>query len=89
MSERCIKHLRHLAKIASGEKDCQYSKAVLLMVVNRGDCQKFRPCREACPVFADEFAAAMAAGVKVIAAKIDWKENGDGYFGGLVPVEKC
>ena len=87
VSERCIKHLRHLSKIASGkDKKEYYKESALIMMVNRGDCQKFRPCKEACPIFADEFAAAVAAGVRVVAAKIIWNENGNCYFGGLLPI---
>ena len=88
VSERCIKHLRHLAAIASGRSKTGYSEAALLMIVNRGDCQKFRPCVEACPVFAEEFSAAVAAGVRVMAAQVVWNENGDCFFGGLLPVEE-
>ena len=88
VSERCIKHLRHLASIAKGQSsETGYSEAALLMIVNRGDCQKFRPCKEACPVFAQEFKAAVSAGVRVMAAKVVWNANGDCVFGGLLPVE--
>jgi len=86
VSERCIKHLRHLSKIASGKDKKDYKESALLMMVNRGDCQKFRPCKESCPIFADEFMAAVVAGVRVVAAKIIWNENGDCYFGGLLPI---
>ena len=87
VSERCIKHLRHLAKIAKGEDSNGYKESCLLMVINRGDCSKFRPCREACPIFAEEFTKAKIAGVRIIAAKVIWNENGDCSFGGLVPVD--
>ena len=88
VSERCIKHLRHLSKIASGKDKNDYKESALLMMVNRGDCQQFRPCKESCPIFAEEFVAAIAAGVRVLAAKIIWNENGDCYFGGLLPIVK-
>jgi len=86
VSERCIKHLRHLSEIAN-QRIGNYDRAVLLMIVNRGDCEKFRPCSEACPVFAQEFQAAVSKGVHVIAAKVVWSENGDGQFGGILPIE--
>ena len=88
VSERCIKHLRHLAKIARGEdKTNGYETACLLVIVNRGDCEKFRPCKEACPVFAQEFSNAMSDGVRILAPKIIWDDNGDCHYGGLLPVE--
>jgi len=88
VSERCIKHLRHLAKIARGEDKINgYEAACLLVIVNRADCEKFRPCIEACPVFAQEFSNAMSDGVRILAPKIIWDENGDCHYGGLLPVE--
>jgi len=90
VSERCIKHLRHLSKIASGcndMDDCEYKAASLLIIVNRGDCQKFRPCEEACPIFAKEFAKAISAGVRVVVAKVNWNGDGNCQFEGLLPVE--
>ena len=86
VSERCIKHLRHLSKIAQGKDDNGYKESCLLMIVNRGDCSKFRPCREACPIFADEFSKAKGAGVRVIAAKVAWNKNGDCFFEDLIPI---
>jgi len=87
VSERCIKHLRHLSKIAQGKDDIGYKESCLLMIVNRGDCLKFRPCREACPIFADEFSKAKRAGVRMIAAKVAWNKNGDCFFEDLIPVD--
>ena len=87
VSERCIKHLRHLARIAQGKDDHGYKESCLLMIVNRGDCSRFRPCREACPVFADEFTKARLAGVRIIAAKVTWNKEGDCHFEGLLPVD--
>ena len=87
VSERCIKHLRHLARIAKGSDDNGYKESCLLMIVNRGDCSRFRPCREACPIFADEFSKAKLAGVRIIAAKVTWNKEGDCHFDGLLPVD--
>ena len=86
VSGRCIKHLRHLSRIAQGRDDHGFKESCLLMLVNRGDCSRFRPCQEACPVFADEFSIAKAAGVRIIAAKINWNKDGDCHFRGLLPV---
>merc|ERR1719204_1564680 len=81
VSARCIKHLRHLAHLASsGKPSC------LLLVVNRGDCKQFRPCFEACPMFAREFDKAVAAGVRIVAAGVTWNEHGDSYFTKLLPI---
>ena len=87
VSERCIKHLRHLSKIAQGKDDHGYNESCLLMIVNRGDCSKFRPCREACPMFADEFSKAKQAGVRMVAAKVIWTEKGDCHFEDLIPID--
>jgi len=88
VSERCIKHLRHLSEIARGEyKSDGYETACLLVIVNRGDCEKFRPCREACPVFAQEFSNAISDGVRILVPKIVWDNNGDCHYGGLLPFE--
>ena len=87
VSERSIKHLRHLAKIANAaDQEDKYKAACLLMIVNRGDCHKFRACKEACPVFADELEVAIDAGVNVVAAGVAWDGNGDCMFRGLLPV---
>jgi len=48
---------------------------------------RFRPCREACPIFADEFSKAKQAGVRMIAAKVVWNMNGDCFFEGLLPID--
>jgi len=81
VSARCIKHLRHLAHLASSGKD-----ACLLLVVNRGDCRQFRPCYEACPMFSREFDKALAAGVRIVAAGVTWDSHGDSYFTKLLPI---
>lgn len=101
VSARCLKHLRHLAKVAGGQVEHKLDKklteqdeherktfkaAVLLLVVNRGDCLTFRPCSEACPVFAHEFKAAQEAGVKVVAAGVRWEGGGSCFFRGLLPI---
>ena len=52
VSERAIKHLKELARIAKNQSN-GISKAAVLMVVNRDDCAYFRACQEACPVFAE------------------------------------
>ena len=58
------------------------------MIVNRGDCDKFRPCRESCPVFAEEFNKAISAGVRIVVAKIVWDADGNCHYGGLLPISK-
>ena len=58
------------------------------MIVNRGDCDKFRPCRESCPIFAEEFYKAISAGVRIVVAKIVWDADGNCHYGGLLPISK-
>src|SRR5689334_14656027 len=49
-----------------------HHRCAVLFVVNRGDCEAFRPCHEACPLFASVLKRARDAGVSVLAYEISY-----------------
>ncbi|KIY93885.1 hypothetical protein MNEG_14078 [Monoraphidium neglectum] len=61
------------------------AQAAVLFVVNRPDCEAFRPCHEACPMLARVLRRAEDAGVAVLAYSIDW-EGGKAFWGRRLPV---
>ena len=65
VSSRAVKHVVELGEAAREGR----ARAVLLFVVNRGDCKSFRACHEACPVLADEIEIARAKGMEAIAIR--------------------
>ena len=87
VSDRAIKHIHELTKLhgtidkASGNK----INSVILFVVNRSDCTKFRPCHEACMLFAQVLQRAVRKGVDVIAKEVIWDET-IAYLGKNLPV---
>lgn len=90
VSARAIKHVRELAKIARGEceeQDGTRLGAALLFVVVRGDCEKMRPNKEACASFARHLCDAEATGVRVLARRISWCDDGRAFDDGPIPVD--
>ena len=81
VSERACKHLRNLQSLRS--KDVT---TVVLFVVNRSDCDSVRACHEKCPVFAEVLADVVKGGVKALAVRVSWTEDGECLFDGVVPV---
>ena len=80
VSARAIKHVRELTAIAKGEKTLDGGErlsACVLFIVVRRDATVFRPNREACPSFARSLTEAAAAGVKVVARRVVWDEEGE------------
>jgi DNA-binding sugar fermentation-stimulating protein len=73
VSDRAIKHVHHLEQLLQdgramvGGKERRVSSAAVLFVVARSDCAAFRPCHEACPVFARVLRRAASRGVQVLA----------------------
>jgi len=55
---------RHVAELA--QKISEGDRAVVLFVVQRGDCDRFEVCRDLDPAFARAFDAAIEAGVEVL-----------------------
>ena len=78
VSDRAIKHVHHLeevlragrATVAGRER--HVSGAAVLFVVARDDCAEFRPCHEACPVFARVLRRAQRRGVQVLAYDVEF-----------------
>ena len=59
--------------------------SAILFVVNRSDCTKFRPCHEACMLFAQMLHRAVKMGVMVIAKEVIWEDT-IAYLGKSLPV---
>jgi DNA-binding sugar fermentation-stimulating protein len=84
VSDRAIKHVHHLEQLLRdgramvGGKERRVSSAAVLFVVARGDCAAFRPCHEACPVFARVLRRAAARGVQVLAYDVALDLGGNG-----------
>ena len=45
---------------------------MLLLIINRGDCDQFRPCHEACGLFASTFKRLVQSQVNVCCVGIRW-----------------
>jgi DNA-binding sugar fermentation-stimulating protein len=54
VSTRAVKHVAHLTDVhgTGGGDEGPLVRGCVLFVVNRADCERFRPCHEACPLFA-------------------------------------
>ena len=63
------------------------SPAAVLFVVVRSDATKFRPNAEACPSFARYLGEARRAGVRVLAHRVKWSDDGDAESMGPLAVE--
>jgi DNA-binding sugar fermentation-stimulating protein len=94
VSSRAIKHVQELTRIVqqsrtvatsvddatehSKHEDVKY-EAVVLFVVVRGDAEGFRPNHVACPSFAKYLKEAEDNGVRVLAKRTYWDEEGNCY----------
>lgn len=61
VTTRGAKHLRELRQMSADGH-----RAVMVYLVQRGDCEKFRPAADIDPTYADELQAACNAGVEVL-----------------------
>lgn len=61
VTERGLKHLNELMKVV----DCGH-RAVMLFLVNRGDCNRFKPATKIDPKYAATLQKAYAAGVEIL-----------------------
>lgn len=90
VSARAIKHVRELTALASGErKDAdgtQYGAAVLFVVL-RSDARCFRPNEGACPSFARYLREAKDGGVRILAHRIGWTDEGTAKHLGPLPID--
>lgn len=60
-------------------------KAAILFIINRSDCEAFRPCHEACMMFSQMLLKAHNTGVLLIAKEIIWS-GGKAYSGRNLPI---
>ena len=81
VSERAIKHLFNLRDLQSEDVT-----TVVMFVVNRDDCESMRACGERCPVFRDALQEVVQAGVKAVAVRVRWEDDGKCFFDGFLPV---
>jgi DNA-binding sugar fermentation-stimulating protein len=86
VSDRAIKHVHELTCM-HGTTDPQGRavKSAILFIINRSDCEAFRPCHEADMVFAQMLLRAREKGVNLIAKEVIWI-NGIGRAGRSIPV---
>ncbi|EFJ52624.1 hypothetical protein VOLCADRAFT_115580 [Volvox carteri f. nagariensis] len=84
VSDRAIKHVGSPAGDASSPR--AGLRAAVLFIVNRCDCEAFRPCHEADPLFAQVLKAAHEAGVILLAYDVVWSLNGQALPGKRLPV---
>ncbi|KAL7538980.1 LOW QUALITY PROTEIN: hypothetical protein ACHAXR_008949 [Thalassiosira sp. AJA248-18] len=82
VSERACKHLRNLQSLHN-----KNMTTVVLFIVNRSDCNSVRACQEKCPVFAEVLDEVVKAGVKALAVRVRWTQEGECLFDGVVPVK--
>lgn len=81
VTERGAKHLRELARVVEAG-----GRAVMLYVVQRTDCARFRLAPDLDPAYAEAFDAARAAGVEVLCHGTDISPTGITLTGPL-PVD--
>lgn len=75
VSDRAIKHVHELTTL-HGTIDSATGRrmaCVVLFIVNRNDCEAFRPCHEACLLFAQMLLRASKAGVTLLAKELVWE----------------
>ncbi len=70
-TQRGTKHLQELTDMHQAGH-----RAVMLFLVQRGDCTHFRPARDIDPVYADALTAAVHAGVEAICYGVDVSVEG-------------
>ena len=89
VSDRAIKHVHELTLLHNSiDKNSGYKVAsVVLFIINRCDCQYFRPCHEADMLFAQLLKHSASRGVQVVAQQIGIdKDSGDVHLRPRLPV---
>jgi DNA-binding sugar fermentation-stimulating protein len=87
VSDRAIKHVHELTEMhGSTDSNGNLIKCAILFVINRSDCNSFRPCHEADMLFAQVLLRASRRGLNLIAKEIVW-ENGVAFMGRSLPIE--
>lgn len=86
VSDRAIKHIHELTNLHGNiDEDGRTIQSAILFVVNRADCQYFRPAHECDMMFAQVLQRAHVRGVKLIAQEIVWEEE-IAYLGRSLPI---
>jgi len=76
VSDRAIKHIHELTNLVGTKTDENFVlKAAILFIVNRSDCDVFRPCHEADILFSQVLYRAYTSGVSVIVQEIIWNQS--------------
>lgn len=92
VSDRAIKHIHELTNLhGQMYQDDKKIQSCVLFIINRSDCDAFRPCHEADMLFAQMLYRASLVGVRLIAQEVIWKQNTDtnSYYallGRILPV---
>jgi len=74
ISDRAIKHLHSLTNLHGTHIDGKIVECAVVFMVNRADCDAFRPCHEADPLFAQVLKKA-ARKIKVVAQELVWEAS--------------
>jgi DNA-binding sugar fermentation-stimulating protein len=86
VSDRAIKHVHELNCMHDTvDSEGRKIKSAILFIINRSDCEAFRPCHEADMVFAQMLLRASEKGVLLIAKEVIWSK-GVGRAGRTLPV---
>eukprot|EP01026_Neomeris_dumetosa_P059857 TRINITY_DN56091_c0_g2_i1.p1 TRINITY_DN56091_c0_g2~~TRINITY_DN56091_c0_g2_i1.p1 ORF type:complete len:353 (+),score=29.80 TRINITY_DN56091_c0_g2_i1:1-1059(+) len=81
VSDRAIKQLHTLVQMQQEGYKCS-----VLFIVNRDDCEAFRPCHEADMLFAQMLLRASEQGIIVLAHSVAWSLDGVGRWAKPLPV---
>ncbi len=76
---RGAKHLDELSAVAADG-----ARAIMLFLIQRGDCTEFRPAADIDPTYARKLAQAAAAGVEILCHQVDVTPDGL-WFGSRIP----
>ncbi|RYH16317.1 hypothetical protein EON65_30310 [archaeon] len=70
VSTRAIKHIQNLITLCSNSNT---HKAALVFIVNRSDCDAFRPCHEACMLFSQMlYRASLCENIDIMAVEVEY-----------------
>lgn len=76
VSDRAIKHVHELTELMNTKDENNFDvKSAILFVVNRSDCNQFRPLHEADMLFAQVLYKAFKSGVMLIVQEIIWDKS--------------
>ncbi|MGL5082894.1 MAG: DNA/RNA nuclease SfsA [Microcoleaceae cyanobacterium] len=76
VTERGQKHLRELTEVVQ-----QGSRAMMMYLINRGDCTQFAPGDAADPIYGQLLRTAMQQGVEILPCRIEVTPEGVRYLG--------